>query len=77
MRKKVSTLLDEGLYRRVKLEAAVRGKQISEILGEALEQYLDEHERPGLGVVAETWGTLTLEPADLEEIMADEGWIDS
>jgi len=79
MRKKVSTLLDEGLYRRAKLEAAVRGKQISEILGEALEKYLDEQSGPGrsLGVVEETWGSLPLPRKEIEEIMADEGWIDS
>ncbi len=47
MRKKVSTLLDETLYRRAKLESVVRGKQISEIIGEALEKYLDERKVPG------------------------------
>ena len=79
MRKKVSTLLDDGLYRRAKLEAAVRGKQISEILGEALEQYLDERVAPGrgLGVAEETWGSVTLPREQLEEIMADEDWLDS
>jgi hypothetical protein len=71
--------LDEGLYRRAKLEAALRGKQVSEILGEALERYLDEHRGPGrsLGVVEETWGSIAVPREELEEIMADEGWLDS
>lgn len=79
MRKKVSTLLDEGLYRRAKLEAALRGKQVSEILGEALEIYLDHAAGEGrsLGVVDETWGSIRLPRKELDEIMADEGWLDS
>lgn len=79
MRKKVSTLLEEGLYRRAKLEAALRGKQVSEILGEALEKYLDEETGAGrsLGVVEETWGSVTVRREVLEAIMADEDWIDA
>ena len=79
MRKKVSTLLDEALYRRAKLEAAMRGKQISEIVCEALEKYLAEESVPGrgLGVVADTWGSVSLPLRELKEIMAEEDWIDS
>ena len=36
MRQKVSTLLEEALFRRAKLMAVRKGMQISEILGEAL-----------------------------------------
>ena len=43
MRQKISTLIDPGLYRRVKLEAVKTNRQISEIVGEAL-----EHVRRGL-----------------------------
>ncbi len=65
MRQKISTLIDPGLYRRVKLESVRTNKQISEIVGEALERYL---QKEGLGhatsgVVAETWGAIKL-PAD-------------
>ncbi len=72
-------MLDETLYRRAKLESVVRGKQISEIIGEALEKYLDERDVPGrgLGVVAETWGSLKLPASELHEIMAEEDWLDS
>lgn len=79
MRKKVSTLLDEALYRRAKLEAAASGKQISEILGEALEKYLEEQRVPGRGlnVVADTWGSIEAPVADVEAIMAEDDWLDS
>ena len=71
--------MDEALYRRAKLEAAVRGKQISEIVGAALEMYLAEESVPGqgLGVVADTWGSVSFPVRELEEIMAEEDWIDS
>ncbi len=80
MRKKVSTLLDEGLFRRAKLESAVQGKQLSEIIGEALSEYLEQRAGSGLqgrGVVAETWATMKLAPSKLRTIMAEEDWIDS
>lgn len=79
MRRKVSTLLDESLFRRAKLEAAIRGKQISEILGEALEKYFEEEGAAsrGLGVVAETWDSISFPLADLEDIMGEEDWIES
>jgi hypothetical protein len=41
-RRKVSTLLDEHLFRRAKLESLRQRKQLSEILGEALERYLGD-----------------------------------
>lgn len=81
MRKKVSTQLDEGLFRRAKLESAIQGKQLSEIIGEALSQYLEKRAGAGLGqdrvVVAETWATMKLAPSKLRTIMAEEDWIDS
>ncbi len=74
MRKKVSTLVDEGLFRRVKLEAARQGKQISGIVGEALEQYLSEKGERQItaGFVTESWGALYLPEADVREIMEKE-----
>lgn len=61
------------------MEAALRGKQVSEILGEALEKYLDEAAGPGrsLGVVEETWGSIRVPRNELDEIMDEEGWLDS
>ena len=79
-RKKISTLLDEHLFRRVKLESVRQGKQVSEILGTALEQYLATSGR-GLattGVAAETWGMLKLDRRSVDRLIADEdGWLDA
>lgn len=71
MRKKVSTLLDETLFRRLKLEAVRQGKQISSMVGEALEQYLSERPVPhsGRGIVAESWGVLPLSPREVKRIL--------
>lgn len=74
MRKKVSTLIDEGLFRQVKLEAARQGKQISGIVGEALEEYLSEkgERKTTAGFVTESWGALYLPEAQVHEIMEAE-----
>lgn len=74
MRQKISTLVDPALYRRVKLESVRRNKQISEIVGEALEEYLADN-RPGLastGVVAESWGAVPLPKEQVQQILRDE-----
>jgi hypothetical protein len=74
MRRKVSTLLDESLFRRAKLESVRQGKQISEIVGEALEGYLGEKsgKEGSLGVVAESWGVLALPRARVKKVLAEE-----
>lgn len=79
MRRKVSTLLDETLYRRAKLESVIRGKQISEIIGEALELYLDERGKadPGASVATDTWAALRLSASEVEKILADEDWLEA
>jgi hypothetical protein len=73
-RRKVSTLLDEHLFRRAKLESVRRRKQVSEILGEALERYLTETGSPAVttGVAAETWAVLKLDRRKVSRLMADE-----
>jgi hypothetical protein len=74
-RRKVSTLLDEHLFRRAKLEALRQRKQLSEILGEALERYLGESgsRAATTGVVAETWGVLKLDRRKVDRLLVDEG----
>ena len=79
-RQKVSTLLDEHLFRRVKLESVRQGKQVSEILGTALERYLAETggRLATTGVAAGTWGVLKLDRRKVDRLMADEdGWLDA
>lgn len=73
-RRKVSTLLDEHLFRRAKLEAIRQRKQLSMILGEALERYLAAtgSRVATTGVVAETWGVLKLDRRKLERLTAEE-----
>lgn len=80
MRLKVSTLIDPALYRRVKLEAVTTNRQISEIVGEALERYLDRDGRGprGTGVVQESWGALRLPRQQVEQILEeDDGLYDA
>ena len=75
MRQKISTLIDPALYRRVKLEAVRMNKQISEIVGEALAQYLDREGRGprGTGVVEESWGALRLPASRVKQVLEEEG----
>jgi metal-responsive CopG/Arc/MetJ family transcriptional regulator len=80
MRRKVSTLLPESLYRRVKVESIRQGKQISEILGEALESYLDEKKNPpGIGgAVAGSWAALRVNRKTLSRLLdEEEGLLDA
>lgn len=74
MRRKFSTLLDEHLYDRARLEASRQGKQIADVVGEALTEYLDE--RSALvgpaGVVAGSWGALRLPREQVRQVLAEE-----
>ena len=74
MKQKVSTLLDSSLFRRVKLESVVQGRQINEIMGEALELYLREKGSAGpvSNVVAGSWGALRLDRNQVRSILEDE-----
>ena len=74
MRRKVSTLLDESLFRRTRLESARQGRQISEIVGEALDRYLSQaSDRPAsLHVVADSWGVLRVKPALVRRVLREE-----
>jgi hypothetical protein len=77
---KVSTVLDEHLFRRAKLEAVRRRKPLNELVAEALERYLaDSGGRSATtGIVAGSWGVLRLEKDALDELLAEEdGLFDS
>lgn len=73
-RRKISTILDEHLFRRAKLESVRQGKRFSEILGEALEQYLTGtgSRRASTGVVADSWGVLKVDRATVTRLLAHE-----
>lgn len=74
MRREVSTLLDERLYLRAKLEAVRRGMQISKIVGLALAKLLDEAGVPeGTGsIVEKTRGALKISPEELRCVFKSE-----
>jgi hypothetical protein len=74
MRRKVSTQLDEVLFRRVRLEAARQGRQISTVISEALVRYLDETGTPAGpgGAVAASWAALPAPPHEVVQMMEEE-----
>jgi hypothetical protein len=74
MRTKVSTLLDERVFRRVKLEALRSHRQISEVVGDALVYYLDATRAPSGagGVVSRTFGALAAPPEVVRQVLEEE-----
>ena len=74
MLRKVSTQLDEVLFRRVRIEAIRQDRQIGAIIGEAPARYLDESGTPRgpEAVVAGSWAVLKAPAADVQRIMNEE-----
>lgn len=74
MKKKISTVVDEALFRRTKVEALRQDAQISDVISEALEAYLAEKgspRGPG-GVVARSWAAIPLDREQVDAILAEE-----
>lgn len=74
MRKKIGTVVDDRLYRRAKVEAAKQGRAVSDLLGEALERYLDAG-RTGRGsanIADETFGSMRIDRKEFERILREE-----
>lgn len=74
MRRKVSTIMEASLFRQVRFESVKQGKQISEIIAEALKLYLDTigHRPSRDSVVAETWGCLAMQVPQVQQILEEE-----
>jgi hypothetical protein len=74
MRRKVSTQLDEVLFRRVRLESVRQGRQISAIISDALSHYLDESGTPAGpgGAVSASWASLSVPVETLMEVLDEE-----
>jgi hypothetical protein len=74
VRRKFSTLLEESLYDRTRSEAIRQGKQIADVVGDALASYLDAKAAAfgPQGVVAESWGVLPMPARQVRELLAQE-----
>ncbi len=74
MKRKVSTIMEESLFRRAKLEAARQGRPLSAILEEALGRYFEQppSRPPGYRSVDETWGALSASPELVRYVMEEE-----
>lgn len=80
MNQRVSTELEADLVRRARLESVRQGKPLDQILGEALERYLDEKgvSRQRSGVVAGSWAALNVKREVLEDLLdEDHGLFDA
>lgn len=66
MKRKVSTVMEESLFRRAKMEAARQGRPLAAILEDALERYFEQpsNRPPSYKTVDECWGALYA-PAEL------------
>jgi hypothetical protein len=80
MRRKVSTIIDEALFRRAKVEAARQGRPWNALLEDALRRYFDAA-HPGADTrptVAATWGAMAAPPDVVRQVMEeDDGWLDA
>ena len=74
MQTKVSTLMDEHLFRLVKLAAIHENRQINELIGDAVQSYLRKRGGPvGMGgIVAETWAKLPLDRKAVKRVLEEE-----
>jgi len=75
MRRKFSTLIEESLYDRTRSEAIRQGKQIADVVSDALAAYLDGKAATfgPQGIVAESWGVLAMPARQVRELLAQEG----
>ena len=74
MKRKVSTVMEDSLFRRVKLEAARQDRTLSAILEEALTRYFDnsQAQRSPYRSVADTWGAMAVPSDVIRDIMEDD-----
>jgi hypothetical protein len=80
MDQKVSTILDEDLFRRAERESMRQGKSLSRLLGDALKLYLDEKSgaAPQGGIAARSWGILKLPSYTLKDLLKrEDGFLDA
>lgn len=74
MKKKVGTLIEEELLKRLRLFAVENGKSMSEIFQEALRRYLTEHtarNKTRFDPVTESFGALKVNRKTLKNVMKE------
>jgi hypothetical protein len=75
MRRKVSTIMDEALFRRVKATAAAEGRPLSELLEGALLRYLEAPRDPrpaSPSSVEASWGAFALPWEVVQQVMEED-----
>jgi hypothetical protein len=74
MKRKVSTIMEDSLFRRAKLEAVRQGRPLAAILEDALQRYFEPlpNRPPGYKTVDECWGILSLPAEVVRQIMEGE-----
>ncbi len=81
MRRKVSTIMEESLFRRAKLEAARQGRPLAAIVEDALRRYFAGEGpdlAPKVSLVEASWGVLPISPDLMRQIMEDDDdWLES
>lgn len=70
----MGTVLDEELLKEVKLIAARENRRISEVIEEALREYLRRRSQ-AKRVVKRTRGAIPVSPESVREIMAEEDFL--
>ena len=76
MKRKVGTVLDEEVLRAVKVLAARENRRLSEVIEEALREYLKRKQLRGkVGVVRRSQGALPAPSELVREILAEEGFL--
>jgi predicted transcriptional regulator len=74
MRRKVGTVLDEEVLRAAKVLAARENRRLSEVIEEALREYLKRRELKK-GVVRRSRGALSAPRELVQEILAEEDFL--
>jgi len=72
MRTKVGTALDDDLLKRARSLAAREGKQLNQLLEEALSELLARRRAPKDSIVARTFGSLSLPKEEVDRILREE-----
>lgn len=74
MKQKIGTVLDQHLVRRAKVYAAQRGQPFNAVVEEALRALLDRAaaKAPAVSLVAQTAGSMAIDPAVLSALLAED-----